>query len=66
VRSDIPLENIAHYLGAFYGSLLFPPQERQTEEEVLTHYREEVDTLLAFLDASLNPGAAQRKGKEDG
>jgi AcrR family transcriptional regulator len=66
VRSDIPLENIAHYLGAFYGSLLFPSQERQTEQEVLTHYREEIDTLLAFLDASLNPSAAQRKRKEDG
>jgi AcrR family transcriptional regulator len=66
VRSDIPLENMAQYLGASYVSLLFHPRERQTEQEVLTHYREEVDTLLAFLEASLNPGAAQSKEKEDG
>jgi AcrR family transcriptional regulator len=66
VRTDIPLENMVHYIGALYVSLLFHSLELQEEQQgVLTNYQAEIDTLLAFLDAALNPGAAQRKGKED-
>ena len=65
VRTDIPLENMVHYIGALYVSLLFHPLELRAEQGVLTNYRAEIDILLAFLDAALNPSAAQRKGKED-
>jgi AcrR family transcriptional regulator len=65
VRSDILLADMAHYLGALYVSLLFHPLGQQTEQEVLTHYSQKIDTLLAFLAASLNPDVTQSKGKED-
>lgn len=65
VRSDLPLEKMAHYIGALYVSVLFPPMEPQAEQGVLTHYRAEIETLLAFLDTALNPGVAQRNEKEE-
>ncbi|BCL83675.1 TetR family transcriptional regulator [Ktedonobacteria bacterium brp13] len=64
LRSDLPLEKLAHYIGALYVSVLFLPLERQVEPGVLTHYRAEIDTLLAFLDTALNPGVSQRNEKD--
>jgi AcrR family transcriptional regulator len=57
VRTDIPLEKLAHYVGVLYVSLLFHP----LEQPLLTSYPTEVDTLLAFLNAALNPAAMDRQ-----
>lgn len=57
VRPDIPLEKLAHYIGTLYVSLLFHPLALQDEQVVLTNYHAEIDTLLAFLDTALHPGA---------
>jgi AcrR family transcriptional regulator len=57
VRTDIPLEKMAHYIGALYVSLLFHPLEQQAKQGLLTNYIAEIDTLLAFLDSALSPSA---------
>src|SRR5260370_335540 len=64
VSTDIPLENMVHYFGAIYASLLFHTYALPDDHEVLTNYRAAFGILLAFLDATLNPGAAQRKETE--
>lgn len=65
VRPDLPLEKMAHYIGALYVSLLFLSLEQRAEQGVLTHYRAEMESLLAFLAAALTPGAIQSNGKKD-
>jgi AcrR family transcriptional regulator len=51
VRSDIPLENLARYVGAVHGSLLFcllvlpPPQDAA----------QEIARLLTFIESGLAP-----------
>ncbi len=65
VRTDIPLEKLAHYIGVTYISLLFPPLERQTEETLYKGYYAEIETLLAFLETALSPGAVATSEKKD-
>jgi len=56
VRTDIPREKIARYIGAIYVSLLFHPLEQQTEQVLLPNYLAEINTLLAFLRPVLSSG----------
>jgi AcrR family transcriptional regulator len=51
VRTDIPLEHIARYVGVLYIALLHGMIEQGTS----TKYASEVDTLLAFLRTALKP-----------
>ncbi len=51
VRADIPLENLARYIGVLYVSLLF----KEVKQHTSTKYAGEVNTLLAFLHAALQP-----------
>jgi hypothetical protein len=52
VRADIPLENLARYIGVLYVSLLY---STEGEQRMPTTYAGEVDTLLAFLHTALRP-----------
>jgi AcrR family transcriptional regulator len=65
VRTDIPLEKLAQYINALYVSQLFLPLERQTEETLHTEYPAEMETLLAFLETALSPGAVATSEKND-
>ena len=51
VRTDIPLEKLARYVGVLYVSLLFNPVEQCPP----ANYTAEVDDLLIFLTPALNP-----------
>jgi AcrR family transcriptional regulator len=65
VRTDIPLEKLAHYIGAIYVSLLFHPLEQQTEQMLLANYHAEIETLLAFLSTALSPGVMTGYERKD-
>lgn len=65
VRPDLPLETMAHYIGALYVSLLFLPLEQHAEQGVLTNYRTEIEGLLAFLDPALASSTTQNDEKEE-
>lgn len=52
VRADIPLENLARYIGVLYVSLLY---NIEGEQRTPTTYAGEVGTLLAFLHTALRP-----------
>ena len=65
VRTDIPREKIARYIGAIYVSLLFHPLEQQTEQVLLTHYQAEIETLLAFLRPVLSSDPVVRIERKD-
>ena len=51
VRDDIPLENLARYVGVLYVSLLYNSTE--DEQSTPAQYAAEVNTLLAFLRTAL-------------
>jgi AcrR family transcriptional regulator len=51
VRVDIPLEQLARYVGVLYIALLYGMLEQGTS----TQYAAEVDTLLTFLSPALEP-----------
>lgn len=53
VRDDIPLENLARYVGVLYVSLLYNSTE--DEQSTPAKYAVEVNTLLAFLHTALTP-----------
>jgi len=53
VRTDLPQEHLARYIGILYVSLLF----HRMEQPMLASYSTEVDTLLAFLKSALNSAA---------
>ncbi|HLH61243.1 MAG TPA: TetR/AcrR family transcriptional regulator [Ktedonobacteraceae bacterium] len=50
VRADIPLENLARYIGVLYVPLL-----KEVRQSTAAKYAGEVDTLLAFLRSALCP-----------
>ncbi len=51
VRTDIPVEKLARYLGVLYVSSLF---HNVVEQVTSTDYTTEVDTLLAFMSTALH------------
>lgn len=65
VRTDIPLEKLAQYTNAIYVSQLFLPSERQTEETLHMDYQADMETLLAFLETALSPGAVATSENND-
>jgi AcrR family transcriptional regulator len=56
VRRDIPLDEMAVYLGALHSCLLF----RLLEPGAPSETRSDMDRLLAFLEAGLAPGPGQK------
>ncbi len=65
VRTDVPLEKIARYIGTLYVSLLFLPLDEPAEQMVLVNYRAEIKALLAFLRPVLSSSPVAGDERKD-